>query len=133
MGELMWNVRLGDTWANNISRTVDRTHFNCQFGDLDSVNPDDFDCIVPLALRDYETLEKNQVFAGTKFWFPKSEIVNICDDKLVLNHLLLGGEYAELIPPLREKNSTQFPYILKKRRDEWGMNTFIIRDTEDER
>ena len=129
----MWNVRQGDAWSNDILQTVDPAYFNCQFGDLNSVNFNDFDCIVPLALRDYDALDNNQILSGKRFWAPKSQIVNICDDKLVLNRLLLGGDYAELVPSLREKNSGQFPYIAKRRQDQWGVNSFIIRNSDDER
>ena len=129
----MWRVYLGNALTEAISQTVDQSHFTCQFGDLRAADFSELDCVVPLSLGDYDALAECERFRGTKFWAPRSDIIDTCDDKLVLNRLLLGGKYAELIPPLPEKNGEQFPYILKKRRDKGGANAFIIRNPDDER
>ena len=44
-------------------------------------NSTDFDCAVPLSIEDYDPLRSKLVYCGTKFWSPKPEVANICNDK----------------------------------------------------
>jgi ATP-grasp domain len=131
----MLRVRFGnhEGWHQEIATRIDRTRFEFQFGDLRSADFADFDCVVPLNLPDYEVLKNNMAFFGKKFWCPIPSIVDICDDKLVFNQLLLRGEFGELVPSLLASRSGEFPYIIKKRRDGFGENSFIIRNSADER
>jgi carbamoylphosphate synthase large subunit len=134
---MTWNIRFGhkEDWRGWIEMTINRSRFRSQFGNLDLEDFTNFDCVVPLQLADYAALQNknNEGFLGQKFWSPNPNVVDLCDDKLVLNRFLLGGEFAQLVPPLRESNNSHFPYIVKKRRDTWGQNSFIVRNAEDER
>ena len=131
----MLNICFGpnDNWVGDITKAIDHASFGFQFCDLHLVNFTDFDCIVPLSVFDYDALQKNSVFNGKKFWCTAPNVVDICSDKLLLNRWLLGREFAELVPPLRQSTGGEFPYIVKKRRDVWGQNSFIVRNSEDER
>jgi glutathione synthase/RimK-type ligase-like ATP-grasp enzyme len=120
-----------EDWNHLIELAIDRTRFACNFEGLESTNIADYDCAVPLTSADYEILEASAEFRGRKFWLPKPSIVDVCDDKLALNQLLIGGRFAELIPPLYQNCNYRFPFILKKRRDGWGVNSHVIRNTED--
>jgi hypothetical protein len=115
-----------------ITSMINHKRFICQFGELHTAHFANVDCIVPLDLPDYTALQNNINSPGTRFLSPRLDIANICDDKLLLNYLLLGGRFAELVPPLWKSNSGHFPYIVKKRRDQWGVNSFVIRNVEDE-
>src|SRR5262249_35772986 len=131
----MWRVRFGNqpVWTRELAHNVDRVRFQSTFGDLKGVDPADYDCIVPLSFADYEVLQNHQLFWGNKYWSPTPALVELCDDKLLLNQWLLENDFAELTPPLPEKNHNQFPYIVKKRRDWYGNNSFVIRNKDDER
>ncbi len=131
----MLNICFGyhGDWVRNITNVIDRAIFKFQFSDLHLVDFSDFDCVVPLLESDYDALRNNRVFFGTKFWVAPPNVVDICNDKLAFNRWLLGSEFAELVPPLRKKSGGQFPYVIKKRRDLWGQNSFIVRNSEDER
>lgn len=131
----MWHVRFGKQAdrAREISTHANHARFDCTFGELRATDISCFDCVVPLDLPDYDEVRWNEGYWGRKFWSPHPDHVKLCDDKLSLNRFLLDSEFAALVPPLRESNSDQFPYILKRRRDEWGRNSFVIRNVEDER
>ncbi len=88
---------------------------------------------MPVDLADYKTIEANKRFFGSKFWAPDRATIDMCHDKLALNRRLLGGRFAELVPPLRPGNDGTFPYIVKKRGDIWGVNSFVVRNGDDER
>jgi glutathione synthase/RimK-type ligase-like ATP-grasp enzyme len=131
----MLNICFGnhEDRVRDIANAVDRTLFRVKFDDLDLIDYEDFDCVVPLHISDYKALQIHNAYFGTKFWLPNPNLVDLCDDKLSLNYLLLGGRFAKFVPPLRESTSGQFPYVVKKRHDLWGQNTFIVRNSEDER
>src|SRR5258708_1273352 len=132
---MMLNIRFGkgDSWKGFIDSAIDRALFRYKIGDLHKENFAEFDCVVPLDLPDYDELQSNYLFFGKKFWSPNPDVVDVCHDKLVLNHLLLGGKFAELVPPLRECSKRQFPYIAKRRLDGYGRHSFVIKNSEDER
>lgn len=131
----MWHVRFGnkDDRAREMAIHLDRARFDCEFGDLAGVDMSRFDCVVPLDLPDYETARWNEGHWGRKYWSPHPDHVRLCDDKLALNRFVLDGEFAALVPRLHDDGPARFPYALKKRRDEWGKNSFVIRTAEDER
>src|SRR5262249_16211336 len=134
----MWRIRLGDqeSRAGEIAERVDRARFHCEYGDLRQADFSKFDFVVLLVFSHYQALERNKELWGTKFWSPSPEIVDLCDDKLALNRSLLGGKFAELVPALCGRTGAgrcAFPYILKKCRDEYGENCFIVRNSDDER
>jgi glutathione synthase/RimK-type ligase-like ATP-grasp enzyme len=131
----MWHVRFGkqDDRIRELATHIDRDRFDWQVGELRATDISGFDCVVPLDLPDYDAIRWNEGHWGKTFWSPHPDHVRLCDDKLALNRLLLDGEFAALVPPLRETDSDPFPYVLKKRRDEWGRHSHLIRDREDER
>jgi hypothetical protein len=132
---IMWRVCFGNEpgWVPDIATSIDPKNFKCRYGDLNLAEFGDFDCIVPLNLSDYDVLQNRRSLLGQKFWFPERDVVDLCDDKLALNKWLLGGQFAHLVPALLNPNCGLFPYILKKRRDGWGENSFIVRNSDDER
>lgn len=131
----MWHVLFGTEKyrAYDIVKTIDKRRYRCDFGDLEHADLGQFDCVVPQVFSDYDALKSKMDQRGIKFWCPKPETVDLCDDKLALNKFLLGGAFAELVPPLLEKEAGRYPYILKKRTDENGAHAFVIRTLDDER
>jgi hypothetical protein len=97
-----------------------------QFEDLHTVDFADFGCVVPVLIRDDEAIQSNASSSVGNFFSLDPDVIDICDDKLALNRLLLGGEFASLIPPLQEGSGGPYPYIVKKRRDHLG-NEFFHR------
>jgi hypothetical protein len=131
---MVWNIRFGksDAWKGLIDSAIDRAIFKYKIGDLHREDFAKFDCVVPLDLPDYNEIKSNYCFYGKKFWAPDRDVVDLCHDKLALNRLLLGGKFAELVPPLRESSKRQFPYIAKRRLDGYGRNSFVVKHSDDE-
>jgi len=81
---------------------------------------------------DYRDLDAHQDFAGIKFLNPSGDLVKLCNDKLSLNRFLLQTEYRDFIPRLYEPGDAPFPYIIKRREDQWGMNSYLVRNPQEE-
>jgi len=118
--------------AREIANVADRAHFEFLQGALHSAAFADYDCVVPLVLSDYIALWNSREFFGRKFWAPDPRAVALCRDKLALSHFLLGGRFAGFVGGLRLGGGGPYPYILRKRRDGWGLNSFVIRNPGDE-
>lgn len=131
----MWHVRFGkqDDRAREMPVHIDRSRFDYEFGELGAADMSRVDCIVPLDVPDYDEARWNAGYWGRKFWSPHPDHVALCGDKLLLNRFVLDSEFAALVPPLHDDATGQFPYALKKRRDAWGRNSFVIRTIEEER
>ncbi len=89
------------------------------------------DLLVPItlaALRDLQARPESA--ARNPIAIPSAESMALCDDKLAFNRFLEGNGFVDCVPPIGPFQS--FPYILKKRHDEWGRNSHIVRDRGDE-
>ncbi len=96
-----------------------------------ALDPDDHDLVVPLRLDAMRFLNSP---AGArlrpKALLPSDAVLDLCSDKLAFARKLLSFGYGANIPAI-EGDFTP-PYMLKKRQDEWGKNSHIIRSGADE-
>ncbi len=61
---------------------------------------------------------------------PRQAQVELADDKLLLNRWLIDNGFAPNVPQMFGCDPP-FPFIRKKRVDEWGKNAAIFLDDED--
>ena len=121
-------------WARRIQETVDPAKFRVafqEFGDPD-VALDDFDCVVPLRLQDYRPLRTRPINGRANFLIPGEPVVALTDDKSRMNEFLLTNGFEEFVPEIYGEQ-VAYPFIYKKRRDEWGAYSRIIRSPEEKR
>jgi carbamoylphosphate synthase large subunit len=57
--------------------------------------------------------------------------LHLCDDKERFNNILVENNFGNYIPKMLY--NPQYPYILKKKEDQWGSNSHIIINSEQER
>ena len=118
-----------DDWVDPVRERLDRARFSAAFQHLHEADLSTFDCIVPLRLRDYETLRGKEDCAN--FLIPSRIAVDIADDKLRFNTWLRSGGYGDLVPEFRD-GADAYPFIYKKRRDRAGRNAYVIHSPEEQ-
>jgi len=87
------------------------------------------DIVVPFGAEDLRFLEQHRgSFSEEIIPIPSKAAFELCEDKALLNQQL-SSDYPDLIPP--EPTVDQYPFILKKRQDQWARNTFLVRNQEE--
>jgi len=90
------------------------------------------DLAVPLTLNDTIFLAENtQFMARTRALIPSLGPILLCNNKQALNEHLIGHGFGKHIP--RISGDIGFPYLLKKKTDNWGMNTHLVQDASSEK
>jgi hypothetical protein len=94
-------------------------------------NSDDFDLVVPLKLDAMRWLNTEAGAAlRQKALVPNDRVLDLCDDKLAFARFLQAQGFGDMVPQLGPPLT--FPYMLKRRSDEWGRNSHLVRDAADE-
>lgn len=117
-------------WQPPIEAGFRRTRHEITFG---RVHPSDlakYDRVVPLTIEDLVRLNDGTPMLGNPLPVPSLDCIRLCDDKYALNRFLEANGFGGLVP--RMGRSAQFPYIVKKRSDEWGQNSHLVTDSEKE-
>jgi carbamoylphosphate synthase large subunit len=105
------------------------TRHEIVFDDLSARDFNDFDLIVPLTINDvrYLSTMRDQL-KWNPIPIPSLECIELCDDKYRFNQALIQSELKDLVPQMG--GNLNYPYILKKKTDEWGANCHIIESEE---
>ncbi len=120
-------------WEEEIIKGFKGTNIKVYFKELESENFNAYDLIVPLTIKDLtsQTICDKMGKRQSIIPMPNAEVVELFDDKYQFNEKLISHGFEEYIPPVG--NVTSYPYILKKKKDKWGANTFLIHDEATEK
>jgi hypothetical protein len=101
--------------------------YNTTFSKFAHTNINSYDLVVPLTIPDLEfcMLNENKLNKNA-IPFPSTESFNICNDKIMFGDFMENNGFSEYLPTQITENT--FPFILKKKSDEGGENTFIIKN-----
>lgn len=90
------------------------------------------DVVVPLTIPDLKILcRAGDPVRGNPLPIPSLESVVLCDDKLLFNHALIDAGFGTHVP--RMSAHPFYPYIVKRRIDEWGAHSRIVSSWAQER
>ena len=120
-----------EDWEPLIRKDFRYTHHELVFGGFFNDDLEQYDLLVPLTIVDLEYL--NSIGHLTKknpIPIPSQECLDLCNDKYLFYQKLVENDLGEYTP--RISSNLPYPYILKKRIDEWGINSHIITDREHE-
>jgi hypothetical protein len=118
-------------WKKGILHEIDRNRFSPEFDKLENAIMNNFNLIIPLEIPDIVFLNRyHSNLNGQKYLAPTTHVLKIANDKKMFNNFLIESGYHELLPRVNIK--LDFPYILKKRFDGWGLNSVIIKDSKSE-
>ena len=115
------------SWEPSISRSFKKTRHQIKFAEIPADDIRDFDIVVPLSIRDLKYLSENLALIPSNLIpIPSLNSINLCDDKYLFNQTLILKGFGEFIPVMGA--DLKYPYILKKRYDIAGENSYIVAD-----
>ncbi len=121
-----------DAWGPYIARGFRGSQHTISFAHLDKIEMDSCDVVVPLELDELLSLAHRDCRRFDKtIPIPSVEAISLCHDKDQLNNFLISNGFASFVPKLYPNRS--FPYILKKKADQWGAHSYVIACEEDEK
>ena len=89
------------------------------------------DLAVPLTLEDTLFVSENlHLLRGNQVLIPQTPPIHLCNNKYRLNEHLLRCGFGKYVP--RISGNFGFPYLLKKKIDNWGMHSHLVLDPEQE-
>jgi glutathione synthase/RimK-type ligase-like ATP-grasp enzyme len=118
-------------WEPTLRAQLDKDRYDCVFADFQTTDLTQYDLVVPLTLKDYAGLASQPEAARRRALVPPFDVVSLCHDKLRFNRFLLATPHAWTIPRLLEDESPDPPFVLKRREDEFGAHTYLVRNDED--
>ena len=119
-------------WEEWLKSGFQCTRDEITFADLSPENIRTHDLVVPLKLHELAELDQLRgLLANNPIPVPSRECIALCDDKYLLNRKLVENGFGAHIPDMG--GDLPYPYILKKRSDEWAVNSHVISSPDLER
>ncbi len=117
----------------NIAKFLDPSRFGYEFVPLADDSPiDHYDLFLPLVIQDIKLLaDRFGHCNGRRFVVPRSDLVELADDKRRFYEFLNGHGFAAHVPPAADQGS--YPWVLKRRKDAGGEHCHIIQGPDDEK
>ena len=123
-----------DDWKVKCAqRNYDKSLYDFTYANFDT-HPkiNSYDLVLPLYEKDIFILNDFYTKRSRNFLIPSNEVVHFCNNKKIFNTYLIENGFEQFIPKLLDEGK-EFPYILKKNIDEWGLNSHIIDSKETEK
>ncbi len=117
-----------EDWQYVIQKGFQSTRHEIVFADLAEASLQDYDLVVPLTIRDLNYLHDVGHATGNPLPIPSLECIALCDDKYLFNQTLVEHGFGDVVPQM--DGVLVYPYIIKKRIDEWGEHCHIIADDQ---
>lgn len=118
-------------WEKRILEGFKHTPHQLAFADLSQAQPGEHDLIIPLTIPDLLAMHsRRECFADSPIPLPRPEAIHLFDDKHAFACRLTELGFGDYLPKTGKQDS--YPYYFKKKIDEWGKNTHIVRDAAEE-
>ena len=119
-------------WENWLRSAFQASHGELTFAELSPENIRKHDLVVPLKIPELIGLDECRLLlADNPIPIPSKACVALCDDKYRLNRALIDNGFGIHVPDM--SGDMPYPYVLKKRRDEWAVNSHVISGATQER
>jgi carbamoylphosphate synthase large subunit len=120
-----------DDWEPAIRNGFRYTGHQLSFEDFSLEQVKNHDVVVPLLIKDIKMLnEIRQAVINNPIPIPTLDSLCLCDDKEKFIKTLSENNFGAYLP--KQANESNYPYILKKKIDEWGVNSYIILNAQEE-
>lgn len=118
-------------WEHAITQGYKFTQHDVTFETLSPDKLTKSDLVIPLTIPDLKNLNASRdLTKHNPIPIPSLESILLCDDKYLTNQFLIENGFEMFIPKMHKP---AYPYILKKRIDEWGENSHIVRNAQQEK
>jgi hypothetical protein len=118
-------------WRQWLVSTLRSAGDELAFASLTPENIRASDVVVPLKIRDLIEIDPHRhLLADSPVPVPSKECVALCDDKYRLNQALIAHGFGRYVPAMDD--GVGYPYLLKKKSDEWAVNCHLVTSAEQE-
>ncbi|MCK5699928.1 MAG: ATP-grasp domain-containing protein [Cyclobacteriaceae bacterium] len=117
-------------WEEEINKGFKNSKHEVFFDEITSDNLMKYDLAVPLTIDELKSKEIRELLDNNPISIPSLESILLCDDKYQFNKTLIAKGFGEFIPKMEDPHT--YPYIFKKKIDQYGANTHIIYGNEEE-
>jgi len=118
-------------WQDNICSELSRWRYIPCFKSFSEADLNEFDILIPQHLTDIVfMIKQHSELHVHKCFIPPMAALKTCNDKLLFNQFMMDAGFGTMIPITQ--GTLPFPYILKKRVDEFGAHSRIIKNREEE-
>jgi predicted ATP-grasp superfamily ATP-dependent carboligase len=118
-------------WEDDIRSGFESTAHDIAFGEFSDDSVREHDLVVPLTVDDLRRLhDLRDALGDNPIPLPSLDSIALCDDKLLLNRALEKKGYIDCVPTMGLFQA--YPFILKKRIDEWGANSHIVHNVTEQ-
>lgn len=122
-----WKIHFScrEEWIVPVRDGFRSTPHEIAFGELTADFVRDCDFVVAFTMGDLRRLAgERDLVAHYPIPIPSMECIDLCDDKVLLNRVLTEKGFGGLVP--KSGGALAFPFILKKKIDEFGKNSHIL-------
>lgn len=133
-------ILLGDmpSWCRDIRARLDPRVYRLSTTRFEEADFADHDAIIPFRIRELKLLNTLSPVIRARAIIPSLEAIERLDDKQAFHQALCQMGYESFTPRRlesfeilsRASDPSLFPFVLKKRRSEWGEHSIIIKDAE---
>lgn len=117
-------------WREEIEKGFKNSKHEVFFDEITSENSKRYDLVVPLTIDELKNEEIRTLLIKNPIPIPSLESILLCDDKYLFNNTLIAKDFGEYIPDMEGPHN--YPYLIKKKIDEYGANTHIIYGSVEE-
>ena len=122
---ILFGVKAG--WNEAIATVLDRDRFDCAAIAFDEA-AGRYDAVVPLTLDQQAELRARPGAFGGRYLVPDGATESLCHDKRRFNRFLIGEGFRDLVPAMIRPRLASPPFVLKRRRDEFGARSHVVPD-----
>ena len=118
-------------WRSAVVRGFQHTRHQLTFGQVADAYRGEHDLFLPLNIDDLKALSRDRDLAARNpIPTPSLSTIELCNDKFRLNEALIARGFGNLVPKMG--TSLLFPYIVKRRLDEWARHCHLVLDPAQE-
>ena len=118
-------------WKRALRRGFRRTRHELTFGTVADAYRGEHDLFLPLTIDDLKAVSRDRELAARNpIPTPNLASIELCDDKFRLNEALIARGFGNLVPKMG--TPLLFPYIVKRRLDEWARHCHLVADPRQE-
>jgi len=118
-------------WEKPIRKGFQDTGHQIHFDTFTPEAVQGYDLVVPLSIEDAFFMDRHRGrFSDNPLPAPSAQAIELCDDKARFHKALTQLGYGEYLPSLEVGKG--YPYMLKKKVDEWGQSCRVIHNDRQE-
>ena len=114
-------------WEGALRKSFRFSKHAVRFEDFNAETLASCDLAVPMTLEDALFASKNlHLIGGSQVLIPQLGSIQLCNNKHLLNTHLIRHGFGKYVP--RMLGDVGFPYLLKKKIDNWGLNSHLVEN-----